>query len=244
MLLRFINKLLNDNEMYKGSGSRDGGGALYNFYEEYFGLKLDDGKFNQTQAEKTGGEIIRTVAGNITTEKCQWSEIASINLEKKDLFDLFQKEPTKYKGLAIKFKVKTDKATRDYYAVVDDFLTQKPNMAVIIFSTKGFPFAPGKLTITGESITSPDNVYYGYISDNFERGQKSKIKYIDLEDASDANVSLKTIEYEITDVKILVKSGEKEPYLEMSRRFSGRHASLDSKKPLAITKFKAERSKG
>jgi hypothetical protein len=250
MLLKFINKLLNDNEMYKGASRSGEGGALFKFYEEYFGLKLPEdgpGSATPTRQDRDAFDRNRVTAEAVTSANCEWVDLTAVGFKKQNLMEIFRTKDKDsdfkdYKKLAIKFKVKTDKEDRTYYAVIDDFLERNPVTPVLIFSTGGYPFDMAKIKIDG-ATTLPKDVYYGYISSNdFQVGRNIKIQYINIEDGQNASATVNSIDYKVTEIKILRDKTETDkPYLGMRTRLVGQHSSGNSKKDPALKRLKTHR---
>jgi hypothetical protein len=248
MLLRFINKLLDDNEMYRGSGSGDGGGALYKVYEEYFGLSLNQKDIAPDPASKKDLQINSGVATGVKITECDWFDIRAVGLNNENLSKLFTTpDYTDYKDICIKFTVKRDDGVKTYYAVVDDFLTNKePKLAMMCFSSKGFAFDVSKVKMPGgnQQPDTVDKVYYGYISGDFEKGKNCKINYVILDNARNVNEKVNQLGedkgYPITEIKILGTKEDKQPFKELTK-LSGKFAALEKNKATARTTLKNHR---
>ena len=216
MLLRFINKLQDDNEMYGGGGSEKG--ALNKFYEEYFGLKLDQDKVEPTSWEKQQTGTISETAESISTTECEWSNLSDVGISDKNLYRFFLKpDRSKFEKLAFRFKIK-NKEGKDvsYFACVDYFFESK-KCAAIIFSRDGWPFDLTKLKMSPKPLT-PKKVYYGVIESDFQEGTECKLRYLDIEKSANISTTPETLNGQISEIKVLKEKGEKEPYLDTNTR--------------------------
>ncbi len=222
--------------MYRGG---TGGSPLYQFYEEYFGLKLKEDEVAPTGLEKKQLKINTEVSEGVKTSTCEWVNIKDSGIEQEDLALLFDSpDYENYEKLAIRFKVKTDEGDRTYFACVDKFLTNKtPKRAVIIFSTAGYPFDMTNIKLPQSNVSPTKNVYYGIIEKPFIVGRECKIKYMDIEDGGNENKELLTLDKKITEIKILVDSKDKKPCLDMKTRFVGKFSTFENNKKKAEPKL-------
>ena len=239
MLLRFINKLNDDNSMYSGgSGTYGGdkGSAMYKFYEEYFGL---------TPKEEKPGSPIRAdlestnpAASEITQVKTKWVKLSDSGLRGEDIFEIIKRDGEESKGLSFRFKV-IDKDNKEvtYYACVHEFISGK-NMGNMFFSRTGYAFDTAKVLLPdGGNRTPTSTVNYGRIVGKLKANDKCNINYISLEDAGNTRNPSKKIEHPVKSIEVLMIDGENpdenKPYRDFKPVLRGKFESLNSKLPNA-----------
>jgi len=230
MLLRFINKLLDDNEMYRGGAE---GGALFKVYEEYFGLKLDQKNTFPDTGSENDGKKNSEVSGEVSETECTWQKFDDLNIKEKDLFKLFQKENRDdYRDIILKFTIKQDGKDKIYYGFIEGFYETK-KMARIIFSEGGLPFDLTKVKMSPKP-TNASNVFYGVIEATFQSGSKSKIRYVDIKESSNlTSVTPKLFEEQILSLEILGDKSEKTPFTGLSSRLTGKFGTYNKNKEIA-----------
>ena len=229
ILARFMNKLLDDNEMYKGGE----GGALFKVYEEYFGLKLNNNAVYPDSGSRSDSEKNSGVASEVSETVCDWKVTEQLDIKEKDLFKLFQRDNREdYKDMVFRITVKKDGKDKTYYGLIEGFFETR-KVARIIFSENGLPFDLTKVKISPKP-TNAKNILYGTIEGSFQSGQKSKIKYVDIEKATSiTGVPTSMFEEDIIKLEILANSSEKTPYTDLSSRFIGRFANFNKNKEIA-----------
>jgi len=224
MLLRFINKLNDDNTMYGGAGYSSGekGGAMYKFYEEYFGLKPE---WEPDPAAKKDIDVNADTVNGITKVKTKWVKLGSSGLG-TDLFDIIKRGGEDHKGLSFKFTVKNDSPQVNknitYYACIDDILSnQSPVRGEMFFSQQGYAFDLSKVEFPTPNGSPTSTVNYGLISGPLKVGSACDIKYIDLKDATNVGNVNKTlpIKYVVIDIEVLMTDDNK-PYKWLNRKLS------------------------
>ena len=230
MLLRFINKLLDDNDMYRGGTD---GGALFQVYEEYFGLKLDQKSAFPGPGSEDDGKRNAEVTNEVSETECTWQKFDDLNIKEKDLFKLFQKENRDdYRDMILKFTIKKDGKDKIYYGFIEGFYETK-KMARIIFSEGGLPFDLTKVKMSPKP-TNATNVFYGVIEATFQSGSKSKIRYVDIKESSNlTSVTPKLFEEQILSLEILGDKSEKTPFTGLSSRFTGKFNTYNKNKEIA-----------
>ena len=228
MLLRFINKLNDDNTMYSGGGTEKG--SMYKFYEEYFGLAPKEEKPG-TQGAKDQAEN-EIVAGAITSVKTKWVKLSDSGLKGDDLFEIIKRDGEESKGLSFRFKV-TNKDNKEvtYYACIHEFITDK-KMGNMFFSQTGYAFDTAKVKLPETNVT-PLNVNYGRIVGKFKVGADCNINYISLDNAGNTGNTASKIEYPVKSIEVLMSVDEDKPYKDFPKRLSGKFEPLNSKLPNA-----------
>lgn len=230
ILLRFVNKLLDDNEMYRGGTD---GGALFKVYEEYFGLKLEKNQAFPDSGAKKDGQTNGETAGGVSVTKCDWLNLSDVGMTEANLYKLFQKEDrSEYEKMCIKFSIKKDGKTKVYYGCIDGFFESR-KVGIIIFSEGGYPFDLTKVDLSPKP-TSAKKVFYGTIEGDFKSGTACNIKYVDLENATNVT-SVKAEEFKesITELKVLADKTEKTLYSGLSTYLIGRFSSFNKNKEIA-----------
>lgn len=232
MLLRFINKLNDDNTMYSGGGNEKG--SMYKFYEEYFGLSpITEKPGSQGAKDQSENEI---VAGAITSVKTKWVKLSDSGLKGDDLFEIIKRDGEESKGLSFRFKV-TNKDNKEvtYYACIDEFITDK-KMGNMFFSQTGYAFDTAKVKLPETNVT-PLNVNYGRIVGKFKVGADCNINYISLDNAGNTGNPASKIEYPVKSIEVLMSDNENpdenKPYKDFTKRLSGKFEPLNSKLPNA-----------
>jgi hypothetical protein len=228
MLLRFVNKLLDDNEMYRGGTD---GGALFKVYEEYFGLKLDKNGVFPDRGSRGDANTNNEVAEGVKVTKCDWFNLKDVGITETNLYKLFQTEGSEYDKMCIKFTTKKDGKTKVYYGCIEFIEAKK--VSTIIFSEGGYPFDLTKVDLSPKP-TSAQKVFYGKIEGDFKSGSGCKIKYVDMENATNAT-SVKPEEFNetITELKVLADKEEKKLYTGISTNLIGKFSSFNKNRVTA-----------
>jgi hypothetical protein len=225
MLLRFINKLNDDNTMYSGGGEK---GSMYKFYEEYFGLVpkgLESGTSVGREIEENN-----TVASAITSVKTKWVKLKDSGLNGEDLFEIIKRDKDELVGLSFRFKVtNNDNNEVIYYSCINDILSTKtPVMGEMFFSQLGYAFDTAKCSLPETNKIPTSTVNYGLISGKFKVGSVCDIKYIDLKNATNVGNPTSPIKYVIKDIEVLSSVDESKPYKDFSRRLIGKFNNLNN----------------
>ena len=213
MLLRFINKLNDDNTMYAGGGTEKG--SMYKFYEEYFGLvppKGDDGGAAALQLKKDQDENDKVSKGVIVVNT-KWVKLSDSGLNSQDLFEIIKKDKEETKGLSFRFTVTNDKGEDvKYYSCIKDIINTNPIKGEMFFSQQGYAFDMTKCLVPEDK--RPKNIYLGEISGAFKVGAPCNIKYINLEKATNVgNDPEPLMKYNIKNIEVLISDDdEKKPY--------------------------------
>ena len=246
MLLRFINKLNDDNTMYSGgSGSYGGdkGSAMYKFYEEYFGLAPKTEKPGSPLAEELGEND--PAASGIKQVKTKWVKLSDSGLRGEDIFEIIKRDGEESKGLSFRFKV-IDKDNKEvtYYACVHEFIADK-KMGNMFFSRIGYAFDMAKVLLPDGNKTPTSTVNYGRIVGKLKVNDKCNINYISLEDAGNQNNPAKNIDYPVKSIEVLMSDGENpdenKPYKDFKPVLRGKFEPLNSKLPNALIILKNSR---
>jgi hypothetical protein len=229
MLLRFVNKLLDDNEMYRGGD----GGALYKVYEEYFGLKLDSKYLSPDSGSVSDIEKNNNTAEAVSVTKCDWLNLADVDIKESNLYRLFQKDNrSDYEKMALKFSIKKDGKSVVYYGCIDGFFESR-KVAMIIFSEGGYPFDLTKVDLSPKP-TAARQVFFGTIEGDFKTGDACNIKYIDLEKSSNlTSTRSEELKEVITEMKVLADKTERKIYTGLSTYLIGRFSSFNKNKEIA-----------
>ena len=235
MLLRFINKLNDDNTMYSGGSSYGKeGSAMYKFYEEYFGIKPDWTPDAPTQKDIDINDKVTVAMPRVKTK---WVKLGASRLG-TDLFEIIKRGGDDNKGLSFKFTVKnTDKNQEiTYYACINDILSNKGGE--MFFSQLGYAFDTDKVEFPTPNGTPTTTVNYGLISGSLKEGSACDIKYIDLKDATNANNPTSPIKYVVTNIEVLMSVDDNKPYKDFTLRLTGKYANLNNNVVIAKKIFK------
>lgn len=223
MLLRFLNKLNDDNSMYSNSSQEKG--SMFKFYEEYFGLAP---KGLETGVVKSELDENDPAASAITTVKTKWVSLKDSGLKSEDLFEIIKRDKEDSKKLAFKLKVKNEQENKDieYYCCINEILTTSSTMGEMFFSKIGYAFDTTKVDLPKEGTPS-STVNYGLIVGKLQKGTKCNIKYISLENAGNTGNTPLVMDHMVLDIQVLVLEEEGTPYKEFSMKLRGSFDGLN-----------------
>lgn len=196
ILMSFITRLLNDQEMYRGA-------VMSKFLNEYFGISEDFSDKKGLGARKSDPEKNSETADGIEIIKLKILPIDKTSLRKLER----ALDNNNNKELKFKFKIKDGDEEKTYYSI---FKEKRNNDDIIcILTSKNFPFG-NKISIE-ENRETPENPVFV----NFRiSGNQIKGKFLKFEDSRNISKA-EDINWTFSDSDVGILCGDsKEPYLD------------------------------
>lgn len=195
ILMSFITRLLNDQEMYRGA-------VMSKFLNEYFGISEDFSDKKGLETRKNDSKKNSETADGIEIIK-----LKILPIDKTSLRKLERALDNNNKELKFKFKIKDGGEEKTYYSI---FKEKRNNGDIIcILTSKNFPFG-NKISIEENRETPENPVFVNFrISVNQIKG-----KFLKFEDSRNISKA-EDINWTFSNSDVGILCGDsKEPYLD------------------------------